>query len=116
MSFTCGLVLVDSSTWPLKFFAITIVSIVLLNVSNGFYQNSIYGAAAKLPMKYTNAVIFGNNICGTIISIVSIITILISPNIRTAAFLYFFSAIVILIACFITFKFLMGNVSLILLY
>ena len=26
----------------------------------GIYQNSMYGVAAFLPMKYTNAIIFGN--------------------------------------------------------
>jgi len=28
-------------------------------VANGVYQNSLYGVAAYLPMKYTNAVIIG---------------------------------------------------------
>ena len=111
MSFTCVLVVLDSSTWPLKFFFLTILSIILLNVSNGFYQNSVYGVTAKLPEKYTMAVIFGNNMCGTIVSVVSIFTIAISPNLQIAAFLYFISAVVILAACFITFRQLMANVS-----
>jgi len=32
----------------------------LFAVANGVYQNSLYGVAAYLPMKYTNAVITGN--------------------------------------------------------
>ena len=28
--------------------------------ANGVYQNSIYGTAAFLPMKYTNAVVTGS--------------------------------------------------------
>jgi len=28
--------------------------------ANGVYQNSIYGLAAYLPMKYTNAVVLGS--------------------------------------------------------
>jgi len=109
MIFTCVLVVLDTSTWPLKFFFLTILSIILLNISNGFYQNSIYGASAKLPPVYTGAVIFGNNICGVIVSVVSIFTIFISPNLQYAAFLYFFSSIIILVACLITFRQLRNN-------
>ena len=111
MAFTSWMALVDSSTWPLRFLALTIVSIVLLNISNGFYQNSIYGAAAKLPMKYTNAVVFGNNLCGTIVSVVNIITLLISPSIQKATFLYFLSSVIILAFCYLTFRKLMKNVG-----
>lgn len=103
--------LLDSSTWPLRFFALTIISIVLLNISNGFYQNSIYGAAAKLPMKYTNAVVFGNNLCGTVVASVNIITLLIAPDKQKAAFLYFLSAVIILFLCYLTFRQLMKNVG-----
>lgn len=28
--------------------------------ANGMYQNSVYGTAACLPMKYTNAVVLGS--------------------------------------------------------
>lgn len=111
MAFTCWMTLLDSSTWPLRFFALTIISIVLLNISNGFYQNSIYGAAAKLPMKYTNAVVFGNNLCGTVVASVNIITLLIAPDKQKAAFLYFLSAVIILFLCYLTFRQLMKNVG-----
>ena len=33
--------------------------VILFVVANGVYQNSLYGVAAYLPMKYTNAVIIG---------------------------------------------------------
>ena len=33
---------------------------LMFAVANGVYQNSLYGVAAYLPMKYTNAVITGN--------------------------------------------------------
>ena len=39
----------------------TLVSLpCIVAVANGVYQNSLYGVAAYLPMKYTNAVITGN--------------------------------------------------------
>jgi len=32
----------------------------MLSGANGIYQNSIYGLAAFMPMKYTNAVVLGS--------------------------------------------------------
>ena len=58
-SLTIALAMVDSSSWPITFFIITLISVVILNMANGVYQNSIYGAAAKLPMKYSNAIVLG---------------------------------------------------------
>lgn len=112
MLFTIVLVVLDTTTYPIRFFFFTIISIVFLNISNGFYQNSIYGAAAKLPDTYSNAVVFGNNICGTVVSLINIITVVLSPNLKYAAFFYFSSAIIILFACLITFKQLLNNVRL----
>lgn len=97
--FTLALVLVDSSSWTLTFFYVTVGSIVVLNMSNGFYQNSIYGVAAQLPMKFTNAVILGNNVCGTLVSVMAIASIAISPNPKLAAFYYFLNALIILGVC-----------------
>jgi equilibrative nucleoside transporter 1/2/3 len=31
-----------------------------LSVANGIYQNTVYGVAAKLPFKYTGAVVLGS--------------------------------------------------------
>lgn len=63
---------------------------IVLNGTNGIYQNSIFGLVSDFPFKYvpcllsliqpypfryTNAVIIGNNFCGTFVSLVSIISI-----------------------------------------
>lgn len=101
--FTLVLVVVDSSLWPLRFFYLTIASIVILNMSNGFYQNSIFGVAARLPMRFTNAVILGNNICGTLVSLISIGSLALSPDPRLAAFYYFLSALLILLFCLVSY-------------
>ena len=38
---------------------------------NGHEKNS--GMASDFPFKYTNAVIIGNNLCGTFVAVVSIL-------------------------------------------
>ncbi|XP_023221355.1 equilibrative nucleoside transporter 3-like isoform X2 [Centruroides sculpturatus] len=100
---TVVLAMVDSASWPDIFFYATMVSVVILNMANGVYQNSVYGVAANLPMQYSNAVVLGANISGTLTSIINIISIAASPNLKTAAIYYFITAIFVLLACFDTY-------------
>lgn len=71
-----------------------------VSVANGIYQNTIFGMAAKLPIKYTGAVILGSNICGAFTSIVLIITDTFTDNKRKSTIYYFISALFILLLCF----------------
>ncbi|RLU22974.1 hypothetical protein DMN91_005252 [Ooceraea biroi] len=101
--FTVVLAMTDSSGWPGIFFWITMVSVVIVNTANGIYQNSVFGMAAKLPSKYTGAVVLGSNISGTFTAIISFLAQVMAPNARTAAIYYFITALFILLACFDTY-------------
>ncbi|XP_077498408.1 equilibrative nucleoside transporter 2 [Amblyomma americanum] len=96
---TVVLAMVDSSSWQITFFYVTMALVVLLNMACGVYQNSIYGVAARLPGKYSNAVVLGSNISGTATSLLNIFTIAASPSARTAAIYYFLSALLVLLLC-----------------
>lgn len=100
---TVVLAMVDSSDWPGVFFWITIASVVVLNVANGIYQNTVYGMAARLPFSYTGAVVLGSNISGTFTAIINIMAIAMAPNTRTSAIYYFITALFVLLACFDTY-------------
>ncbi|XP_060528347.1 equilibrative nucleoside transporter 1 [Cylas formicarius] len=100
---TIVLAMVDSSEWPHTFFWTTMVTVVVLNMANGIYQNTIYGMAAKLPPKYTGAVILGNNISGTFVTIVSILSDAMTGNKRMAAIYYFITALFVLLVGFDTY-------------
>ncbi|KAK0183240.1 hypothetical protein PV327_001299 [Microctonus hyperodae] len=100
---TVVMAMVDSSGWPGIFFWITMIIVVVSNTANGIYQNSVYGMAAKLPPKYTGAVILGSNISGVFTAVISLIAQLMSPNLRTAAIYYFMTALFVLLACFDTY-------------
>ncbi|XP_068084734.1 equilibrative nucleoside transporter 3 isoform X2 [Anabrus simplex] len=101
--FTVTLAMSDSSSWPGVFFWLTMVTVVILNMANGIYQNTVFGMAAKLPFKYTGAVILGANISGTFSSLISILSLAMAPNPRTAAIYYFITALFVLLACFDTY-------------
>ncbi|XP_016982893.1 equilibrative nucleoside transporter 1 [Drosophila rhopaloa] len=100
---TIVLAMLDSSQWPGIFFWTTMVCIVLLNVCNGIYQNTIYGIVASLPIKYTGAVVLGSNISGCFTSAMALISGEIFDSKRTAAIYYFVTAILVLLLCFDTY-------------
>ncbi|CAL1546224.1 unnamed protein product [Lymnaea stagnalis] len=97
---TTVLAMIDSSEWPEMFFWITMGTAIVINAAVGIYQNSMYGLAASLPMKYTNAIIFGNNISGTLVALTNIIVLALSPGKKTSAIYYFVVAIIILMLAF----------------
>ncbi|XP_025406765.1 equilibrative nucleoside transporter 1 isoform X3 [Sipha flava] len=101
--FTVVLVMINTAQSPALFFWSTIGCIVLLNMANGIYNNSVFGMAAKLPSKYIGAVVLGTNLSGTFTSIANIASISITPDARTAAIYYFTTALFILLACFDTY-------------
>lgn len=77
----------------------------------GIYQNCVYGLAAKLPFKYTGAVVLGSNISGTFTAILSLISNSFASSPRTAAIYYFITAMFVLLLCFDTYFALPLNVS-----
>lgn len=100
---TILLAILDTSGWQDGFFWITMISVVLLNMANGIYQNTIYGMVATLPIKYTGAVVLGSNISGLFTSIVDICSTYIFATYRTAAIYYFITAMFVLLICFDTY-------------
>ena len=52
--------MVETSSWPTPFFYLTIGCVVVLNMANGIYQSTVFGLAARLPIKYTGAVVLGS--------------------------------------------------------
>ena len=95
--------MVDSSQWPGTFFWVTMVSVVILNMAGGIFQNTAYGMAAKLPPKYTGAVVLGSNISGTFATIISILSGSIWSSVRKAAIYYFITAMFVILLCFDTY-------------
>jgi equilibrative nucleoside transporter 1/2/3 len=107
---TIILAFIDSQSWPELFFWLTMLSVVVINIANGVYQGCCYGAAAKLPMKYTNAVSIGVNLGGTIAALFLILSIAMSPSHRIEAIIYFSCTATLLAACLLAEYYLINNV------
>ncbi|XP_053619521.1 equilibrative nucleoside transporter 1-like isoform X2 [Plodia interpunctella] len=100
--FTIILAMLDTQSIPVVFFWLTMISVLLLNAFNAIFQNSVYGVAARLPPKYTGAVVFGSNICGTLVVFLDWGSHMFG-NKRTAAIYYFIAGILVLLVCFDTY-------------
>lgn len=100
---TVVLAMMDSTTWPGAFFWITMLCVVILNMANGIYQNTVFGMVATLPIKYTGAVVLGSNISGLFATVISICSSLMFKSQRTAAIYYFITAMFVLLLCFDTY-------------
>lgn len=79
-------------------------------MANGIYQNTIFGMAAKLPIKYTGVVVLGSNISGTFTAVVRILSDLFASSERMSAIYYFITALFVLLVCFDTYFALPLNV------
>ncbi|KAF1753781.1 hypothetical protein GCK72_020338 [Caenorhabditis remanei] len=95
---------IDTSSWIPVFFVVTLISIIVLNASNGLFQNSLFGLASPFPFKYTNAVIIGQNFCGTAVTALAMLTKAASDDIQMRANLFFGLSSVAVIVCYILLK------------
>lgn len=106
---TIILAVVDSTRWPGAFFYITMISVVVLNMASGVYQNCVFGIGAKFPGSYTNAILIGSNTSGTFTSVVNLLAIWLAPQPQEAAMYYFITALLIISFCIFTYNILPMN-------
>ncbi|XP_077869182.1 equilibrative nucleoside transporter 1-like [Saccoglossus kowalevskii] len=97
------LAIIDTSSWPGIFYGITMGTIVIFNGASAVYQSSLFGLAGSLPAKYTQAVLAGQGLGGTFVSIVSILSMASTSSLQAAGVGYFGCALVVLVICFISF-------------
>ncbi|KHJ97010.1 nucleoside transporter [Oesophagostomum dentatum] len=86
----------DAMGW---FYVATLIIVAIMNLSNGLYQNSTYGLFADFPANYTNALVLGNNVCGTFTTVLSIVVTMILSDVRSIALTYFSISLFILAMC-----------------
>lgn len=99
--FHIGLAIIDSSEWPELFFIQVCVSVVVMFISTGIMNSSVFYVSSIYPSEYINAIILGNNIAGCFTAIVSIVSKKITSNLRLAAIYYFLAAYVVVMLAFV---------------
>ena len=106
---TIILAAVNTTSWTVAFFYLTMITIIVLNMAAGVFQNLSYALAAQLPMKYTNALMIGQNASGTAFAIALIVSISAAPDLRGSAITYFCIALAFMIVMFFLFQSVFRN-------
>ncbi|CAI2293163.1 unnamed protein product [Caenorhabditis sp. 36 PRJEB53466] len=99
--FTIICIYIDTSTWITAFFVVTNVTIIVLNASNGLFQNSLFGLASPFPFKYTNAILIGQNFCGIAVTALAMVTKAISDDVQMRAMLFFSISSIVIVTCYV---------------
>lgn len=106
---TTILVVVDTSSWSIAFFYVTLTTVAMLNIAGGVFQNSAMAVGANLPMKYTNAIVIGMNVSGTVLALSFIVSLVISSDIKIVSVVFFSSAFVFLVIVLVLYNYLYNN-------
>ncbi|XP_057301546.1 equilibrative nucleoside transporter 1-like [Hydractinia symbiolongicarpus] len=94
---TTVLVKVDSQSWPDKFFVITVCSVIIINISSGVYQGTLFGVAGIVGQRYIQAIMSGQAIAGIFAALADLISKLAeNDDTTTSAFIYFLIAVVVI--------------------
>lgn len=104
---TTAFVGVNTSSWVDPFFAITLLTVILMNIASAIFQSSTFGFAGVLPAKYTSVVMSGQAFAGIFAAIASIVSIAAGGNAdhlsKGSVIGYFLVAVVIITLCLLSF-------------
>ena len=104
---TIVLAIVSSSISISLFYILTMITIVLMNISNGVHQSCMNGQAVRMEeRRYLNAVVTGMNVSGIVSSLFMITSLALTPDLRSSAIVYFSTAIAMLMICFASYCFI----------
>uniref|UniRef100_A0A3Q3DXG1 Solute carrier family 29 member 1 (Augustine blood group) n=1 Tax=Hippocampus comes TaxID=109280 RepID=A0A3Q3DXG1_HIPCM len=90
-------VLVKVRLEPAAFFAVTALSVVVINSFGAVLQGSLFGMAGALPAAYTAPIMSGQGLAGTFAALAMICAIASGSSVEEASFGYFISACVVIL-------------------
>ncbi|XP_057700197.1 equilibrative nucleoside transporter 1-like [Corythoichthys intestinalis] len=91
-------VLVKVSLEPAPFFAVTAVSVVVINSFGAVLQGSLFGMAGTFPAAYTAPIMSGQGLAGTFAALAMICALASGSEVEESSFGYFISACVVILA------------------
>jgi ABC-type bacteriocin/lantibiotic exporter with double-glycine peptidase domain len=75
---------------------------IYIVVFSGLFQSSTFGFAGILPQEYTAAVMSGQAYAGLFSSVARIISSVVTEDVLLSALIYFLSAVIVILLCFIS--------------
>lgn len=100
-SLTVILTKIDTDDWQAGFFAITMVTIFIMNAGSAVLQGGIFGLSSMFPKEYTQSVMSGMGMGGLIAALANIIAIWLSEGPMDSGFGYFLTAELVVISAMV---------------
>nr|XP_016944869.1 equilibrative nucleoside transporter 3 [Drosophila suzukii] len=98
---TTGFVEVNTDTWQEQFFLITLIIVVLLNVSAATMSGALYGVAGLFPSEFITAVVSGQALGGILTALAFILVLAFDTGPNTTAFIFFIVGGVLILLCIV---------------
>ncbi|KAH6926363.1 hypothetical protein HPB50_017543 [Hyalomma asiaticum] len=100
---------INTDSWQVGFFILTVILLSLLNAFVSWLQGGIIGLAALLPSDYMHSLVIGMAVGGLFASVMQIICLLGHTDPTTAALAYFLCAIFVFVAALACFLFMLST-------
>ncbi|XP_017131906.1 equilibrative nucleoside transporter 2 [Drosophila elegans] len=98
---TTGFVEVNTDKWQEQFFLITLIIVVLLNISAATMSGALYGVVGLFPSEYITAVVSGQALGGVFTALAFILVLALDTGPNTTAFIFFILGGVLVLLCIV---------------
>ncbi|XP_017086884.2 equilibrative nucleoside transporter 1 [Drosophila bipectinata] len=98
---TTGFVEINTDKWQEQFFLITLVIVVLLNISAATMSGALYGVAGLFPSEFITAVVSGQALGGILTALAFILVLAFDTGPNTTAFIFFIFGGALILLCIV---------------
>ncbi|KAH8361021.1 hypothetical protein KR093_011757 [Drosophila rubida] len=101
---TTGFVDVNTDKWQEQFFLITLIIVVVLNISAATMSGALYGVAGLFPSEYMTAVVSGQALGGILTALAFILVLAFDAGPSTTAFVFFCLGALLIFFCIVSYS------------
>ncbi|XP_030555582.1 equilibrative nucleoside transporter 2 [Drosophila novamexicana] len=101
---TTGFVEVDTDRWQEQFFLITLIIVVILNISSATMSGALYGVAGLFPSEYMTAVVSGQALGGILTALAFILVLAFDAGPSATAFVFFIMGALLIFFCIVCYS------------
>ncbi|KAH8402958.1 hypothetical protein KR222_001078 [Zaprionus bogoriensis] len=98
---TSSFVEVNTDRWQEQFFLITLIIVVLLNISAATMSGALYGVAGLFPSEYMTAVVSGQALGGILTALAFILVLAFDAGPSATAFVFFIMGALLILGCIV---------------
>lgn len=94
---TTAFVEVDTDSYQKLFFALTMITVVLMNMGAAVLSGGLFGLVGQFPTEYITAVVSGQSLGGIFAALTEIIALTLGASAQYSAFIYFIIGTVVML-------------------